>query len=566
MTEPIATDKFKDELTKLKKWYEAACSYEKEWRYNARMWFDYFHGDQLTKDVIAAMRARSQPPIKYNLIKSIVNLLTGQEIQGRTDIQFLGYENGDDVTAKTLTEIYRQQGNSDNFAYEVTASFQDGVIGGRGCLFEDWCDDEEDIVREYVDWKEVYVDPASKRPDFSDARHIFRVKWVDEDVARDLYPDAKDLFDSCKFSGESERLDGKPHVQKDDYFDEFEDNAVSVRFYDSDRSRVKIIECWWKEGSGKKLKVMNGIFCEKGWLKDPEDFGRKHKEFPILFTYYDRDSYGVPYGLVKDLVDPQDVINRMISKSMHILGTKQILAEKGALKNTIRIQDEIAKPDAVINDFEDGSLSGGRVIINDNRTDAGLAFNHFEQATSMMHRISGVNPELQGLHTNARSGTAISMRLRQGNTVLTKLYDCLEKTKKGAAKLYVYLMSQYIKDERIARYKKQNGELEEVKLNSSEMVYPEDGGEPFKMKVNNLEEIFKYDIAITDAIASGNQDQADFVALTELFKVVPQAITPMALGELIKSTNLPNKEALAQALMPQQAPGGDATATSLNLN
>lgn len=545
-------------LQRVKRQFESTVLHEKDWRHSAKSWFRYFHGDQLSADVLEQMRARSQPPIKFNLVKTIVNLLTGQEIQGRTDVQFLGVGEEDELTSTLLTEIYRQQNHADDFQYDLTQSFQDGVICGRGVIFEDWCTDEDDIIREHVPWKEVYVDPASKKADFSDARYIFRVKWVDLDVAQAFFPEKEDILNAIVMkSDEGQDASSAPRVQKEDYFDEI-DNEGSVRYADSDRSRVKLIETFWKKGAGKNQKVFTGVFCQDVWLSEPEEYDRKHNSFPFIFTYYERDAEDKPYGLLKDLVDPQDVLNRMLSKSMHILGTKQVLAEKGALKNTQNVQTSIARPDAVINDFEDGALSNGKVIINDNRSDAGLAFQHFEVAISAMHRISGVNPELQGLNTNARSGTAISMRMRQGNTVLTKLYDCLEKTKKNVARLYVYLMAQYISEARIARYKDPLGSLREVTLNGAqeELI----AGVIHEFKINKVKDIFKYDIAITEGSKSGNQNEAEFTQLVELFKAVPQAMTPAALAELIKSTHLPNKEELAKALMP---PSGsqDATAT-----
>jgi hypothetical protein len=542
-------------LKKLKRQFQAACLHEKDWRLRAREWFDYFHGDQIKGEVLTQMLARSQAPIKFNLIKTIVSLLTGQEIQGRTDIQFLGFGNEDELTAELLTEIYRQKNHADDFQYELTESFQDGVIAGRGVVWEDWDEEEKEIVREYISWKEVYVDPASKKADFSDARHVFRVKWVDVDVAKDMFPNESDKFDAMFHSETSEDDGGRPASQKEDYFDEI-DNEGSVRFADGQRQRIKLIEAFWYEGK----KVFTGVFTDEVWLEEAVEFNRKHGKFPFIFTFYERDSEDMPYGLVKDLVDPQDVINKMLAKSMHILGTKQILAEKGALKNLSNVQNNISRPDAVIADFEDGALSQGKVIINDNRNDAGLAFQHFDTALSAMHRISGVNPELQGLNTNARSGTAISMRLRQGNTVLTKLYDCLEKTKKKVARNYIYLMSQFVKGETIARYKDPLGTLKQVTLNETrtEVV----GEEIITIKRNDIKDIFEFDIAITESAKVGNQNESEFTQLVELFKAVPQAMTPMALAELIKSTHLPNKEDLAKALMPPPSAQGDAMATS----
>ena len=558
-----ASSKEKDQLKKIHRWYRASVENERTWRCKARMWHDYYHGDQLSEDIMKLMRARKQPPLKFNLTKSIVNLLTGQEIQGRTDIKFVGFENSDTVPAELLTDLYRQKGEEDNFSYEVTRAFQDGVIGGRGNFYVDWDSEDNEIFREYIDWEEIFIDACSKRVDYKDAGHIFRAKWIDLDVAIEAWPDKEAELKKLVHSANIDENDNVNRTrEKKDYFDDLIDDPK--KWVDTDRERVKIIEGWYyfRNPETNKSEMYNCVFSDSIFIESPGPFGREHNQFPIVFTHYNRDRQGDPYGLVKDLVDPQDVINRSFSKSMHILGTRQVLAEKGALANVKKVQEEICKPDAVINDFEDGSLSSNKIRIEENRGDAQMAFQHFDIGVSAMHRVSGVNPELQGLHTNARSGTAISMRLRQGNTVLTSLYDCLEKTKKKAAEIYVYLMAQYMKNKEIMRYKLPNGQIAQAELNATTEEGIDQDGNVIKARVNELSEIFKYDIVITESAKSANANEATLNSLVEMTKVAPALQNNATfLAEIIKTTDLPNKDQLAQAVLPPP-PGGDGQPTS----
>jgi hypothetical protein len=550
---------------KISRWFRASADNDKEFRRRARVWHDYYHGDQLSAEILLQMEARSQPPLKFNLIKSIVNLVTGQEIQGRSDIKFVGHEDSDTLPSQLLTDIYRQANADTYFPYEITMAFQDGVIGGRGAIWADW-NDEDSIEREYLDWQEVFWDAASKRVDYEDARHVFHAKWVDLDVAIEMFPDKEKELQKIA-TGQSEYEDqyedhnepkGRDSGQ---YYDELNDDPT--KWYDPQRERVRLVEAWYYQlnDKTKKNEIYNCVFAEDIFINEPKLFGRKHGKFPIIPTYFMRDRHHKPYGLVKDLVDPQDVINRSFSKSMHILGTRQILAEKGALPNVQKVQEEICKPDAIINDFEDGSLQNNRVRIEENRADAAMAFQHFEIGVNAMSRVSGVNPEMQGLSSNVRSGTAISMRLRQGNTVLTSIYDSLEKTKKRIAEIYVYLMAQYMKTEEVMRYKSPNGEIQETTVNgvTQETV----GSAILNVESNKLQDIFKYDIVITETAASANANEATLNSLVELIKVAPSLQNnPQFLAEIIKSTNLPNKEEMAQSFLPPSQPAGqDATAT-----
>lgn len=557
---------------KVSRWFRASADQERIWRKTARIWHDYYHGDQLSPDILMQMKARSQPPLKFNLIKSIVNLVTGQEIQGRTDVKFVGHEDSDTLPSKFLTDIYRQLNAETYFSYEQTMAFQDGVIGGRGALWQDIDTDTGELEREYLDWQEVFWDSASKRIDYADARHVFHAKFVDLDVAIEMFPDKeKELRKIATTQAETEDMYKIDHAKDnngrgDTYFDELLDDPT--KWYDPQRERVRLVEAWYYElNANKKNEIYTCVFAENIFISEPEPYGRDHQKFPIIPTYFMRDRYNRPYGLVKDLIDPQDVINRSFSKSMHILGTRQILAEKGALPNINKVQEEICKPDAIINDFEDGSLTNNKVRIEESRGDAQMAFQHFEIGVTAMNRVSGVNPELQGLSSNVRSGTAISMRLRQGNTVLTSIYDALEKTKKRCAELYVYLIAQYWTAEKVLRYRMPNGQIEEIKANSTEeaKVFDEEVGQMIlrEKPSNKLENIFKYDIVITESAKASNANEATINSLVELTKVAPALQqNPQFLSEIIMSTDLPRKEEMAQALQPPPSPqSGGATAT-----
>lgn len=559
------TDQEKKDIEKVSRWYAAASENERVWRTKARLWHDYYHGDQLDRKTLLIMEARNQPPIKFNMIKSIINLLTGQEIQGRTDINFVGFEDSDTLPSDVLTEIYRQANHEGYFQYEITRAFQDGVIGGRGCMLIDQDENTNEIFREYVEWQEIFVDASSKRVDYKDARHVFRAKWVDLDVAIEQFPDKeKELREVMANTGTEDNTFETETAgrQATEYFDDLLDDFS--KWTDPKRARLKLIEGWYKEYDAEKKKsiVMHCLFTDHFFISTPEPFGRNHEEFPIVFTHYNRDRRGDPYGLVKDLIDPQDVINKSFSKSMHILGTRQILAEKGALPNIRKVQEEICKPDAIINDFEDGALSNNRIRIEESRGDSALAFQHFEIGVNAMHRVSGVNPELQGLNTNARSGTAISMRLRQGNTVLTSLYDCLEKTKKKCAELYVYLMAQYMTNKEVMRYKLPNGEIQNIELNG--VTVESVGDMLLEVQNNNLKDIFKYDIIISESAKANNADEATLNNLVELTKVAPALQNnPQFLAAIINASAISNKEELARAILsPAGGEGGDGQPTS----
>jgi len=50
-------------------------------------------------------------------------------------------------------------------------------------------DDGEPVYNRYESWRNILWDSACTEKDLTDCRYIFRVKWVDLDVAEAMFPD-----------------------------------------------------------------------------------------------------------------------------------------------------------------------------------------------------------------------------------------------------------------------------------------------------------------------------------------------------------------------------------------
>src|SRR5690349_9943912 len=76
-----------------------------------------------------------------------------------------------------------------------------------------------------------------------------------------------------------------------------------------------------------------GKWCLGGWLETPKASAYKDEDgepqccIEIQALY--RDSDGNPYGSVKRYLDLQDAHNKRHSKMLHLLNTKQLIAEEG---------------------------------------------------------------------------------------------------------------------------------------------------------------------------------------------------------------------------------------------
>ena len=123
-------------------------------------------------------------------------------------------------------------------------------------------------------------------------------------------------------------------------------------------------------------------------------------------------------------------------------------------------------------------------------------------------------------------------------------------------------MAQYMKNKEIMRYKLPNGQIAQAELNATTEEGIDQDGNVIKARVNELSEIFKYDIVITESAKSANANEATLNSLVEMTKVAPALQNNATfLAEIIKTTDLPNKDQLAQAVLPPP-PGGDGQPTS----
>ena len=114
-------------------------------------------------------------------------------------------------------------------------------------------------------WRNVLYDSHSVKLDISDARYLFRWRWLDLDIAEEFFPDRKEQLRSAAVGSE---IFG-PEQDEDVWYLGTQlqhldtmGNPVGRRSYISDalftqnrRQRVKLIECWYfKPSTIKTLK------------------------------------------------------------------------------------------------------------------------------------------------------------------------------------------------------------------------------------------------------------------------------------------------------------------------
>lgn len=370
---------------------------------------DYFDGRQYTPEEIEALRRRRQPPVINNYVKRKVVILLGLERRGRSDPKAFPRTPTEDDRADAATQALRYV--ADDQRYDVVrSSVYDNLLveGYGGCeviVEKDPVSGRYNIVINHTPWDRLFYDPHSRHPGFSDARFLGSVIWMDQDDALDDYPGSEDILASTFESGHSQTYDDRPHH----------------RWCDLSRRRVRIVQIHWKRrGEWWTATFTRGGFLEAA-VKSPylDRHGKATCPLILRSAYCDRDLNR--YGIVKDMISPQDSINKRESKLMHSLNVNRIIAEQGAVQDIDKARAEAARPDGYIEINPNMKFEIGK-----DTAEIEGQFKLLEYTVQQMN-VTGPNAAMAGKDPREQSGRAIIAQQTAGQVENEPLADALRQ-------------------------------------------------------------------------------------------------------------------------------------------
>ena len=537
------------------RWLRSAQRFEEVWRRENQTNFEYYDGEQWTEDEKAAIEERGQQPTVINTIRPTIDMVCAQEVERRCDIQVCGREESDDNMAQLLTALLKHVFDECNFEYYHSQGFKEAAIGGRSWLEASVKTDErgKDIVRvQQVPWENVYLDPYSRKPDASDARFIIKIKWIDRDVLKTLFPDKEEQIDSV-FDDDYKGQEYEAQMEASDRGDEW--------YYDPKTQRVKVCECWYTKPTKESVEILNEvtgekehkkifknkvhhvIFSDEVILVGSADDDEKNKNplgidiIPLVPIYCMRDRHGRPKGIVRDLVDIQDQINKLNSKFLWTVAANRVIVEEGAVRDEDVLREEMQKPDglAILND---GGLSKMRV--DDKYRDLSYMSNHLNFLLQTEQRISGVNDSMLGLGgTNERSGVMQNTRINQGAAMQTTILENMYFSKQRMALVLLRLIGKFYTDYRVVRITQPNGLTDNYEFN---LTQRDEAGNVVTI-LNKIEDTLYYDVILKKVPPFNSMRDRQLTIFSEILKsnVIP---APIAGKMMIMLSDMPNKEDL----------------------
>lgn len=551
------------------RWMRSAQKFEEEWRKGNQQNFEYLDGEQWSERERYTIESRGQQPTVINTILPTVDMVCAVASQQQADIQVVGRENSDENMATLLTALLKHVLDNCHYDYQEKIGIRESYIGGRSWFEIGIFTDErgKDLIKvDHVPWENVYLDPFSRKPDASDARFIIKNKWLDRDVVKSLFPEAEQMIDSV--------FEDDYHGQE--YEAQINSTGRSDFYWDAKSNRVRVCECYYKRPERVKIKVLNedtGKEQEKEIIKDVLHYvifsdevilqgsATEHSRntpdldidaYPLVPMYCRRDRKGRPCGIVHNLIDLQDQINKLQSKFMWTLMSNRLIVEDGATDNIEQVREEYQRPDGVVK-LNSGGLS--KIRVDDKYRDLSYMSNHLNFLLMTEQRISGVNDSMLGLGgTNERSGVMQSTRISQGASMQTVMLENMFYARECVARVILKLIGRYYTDYRIMQVTEPNGTRVNYEFNKKEREVDPSTGEVQERVLHKIENVLYYDVILKRVAPFTNLKERQMQIFAEVLKTgtLPAEIAGKIMLEL---SDLPNKQDLVmqmQGIQQQQ--------------
>jgi len=292
---------------------------------------DYANGKQLTAKQIEAMEEAGIPVVTTNKIRRKVEWLNGLEIKQRTDPKAYPRTPEHDEEAEAATDAIRFVVDNNDFDQVKSAVYDEMLVEGFGGVevLHKMTPKGVEITIEQTPWDRIFYDPHSRKHDFTDANYLGTVIWNDVENLKLKHGEQAEAIQAAVLNSATDTYDDRP---KYNYW------------YDGKRKRAKVILLWHRvKGEWHWAKFVKGIILEDGVSPYRDEAGESVCPLILQSAYVDRNNQR--YGIVRDMIDMQDEINKRRSKALQHFMTRQLLMTEGLAATSVAdLKAEMKKP------------------------------------------------------------------------------------------------------------------------------------------------------------------------------------------------------------------------------
>lgn len=464
----------------------------REWVAEAKQFSDFYVGKQWREQDILRLEAEGRPALTINMILSTVNVLLGEQSLRRADFQFKPRRGGTEESAHALTKLAMAIGDANKYDWVESQVFSDGVIEDRGYFELRMNFDERiegDLEIKSLDPRLVIPDPDAKSSDPQEWKEVFITRWWSlDDIAREYGDEKARELEIVGLSGQHYDRDSMDIVVGDRFGETTLDtSAEGVQIDEEARAFVRSVRIidrqYWRNtrvfvlvdpttGDQRELPV--------GWKKkEAERFAQQlglavypktvrkvywrvtadrvvlhddwspYRTFTVIpyFPFFRR---GKPFGLVRNLLSPQEQLNKTSSQELHIVNTTANsgwIVERGSLSGMTA--DELAASGSktgLVIEYNPGRNPPDK--IKPNTVPTGIE-RLGAKAHNFIREISGISKAMLGVEKAEVSGVALREQKNAGAIQVQVPMDSLAHTRFMVARKILELIQDYYTDERI---------------------------------------------------------------------------------------------------------------------
>jgi hypothetical protein len=514
----------------------------------------FYRGSQWDAEDVATLDDQGRPALTINTILPTINAVIGEQSTRRADVQFKPRGSGMQDVADILTKVYGQIADNNKLDWIESTVFSDGLIQDRGWFdvridFDDHIQGEVRVTSK--DPLDILIDPDAKDYDPKSWNEIFETKWMSLDEIEELYGQKKaDQLRIISENGSSLGHDSMEYEEtrygdtEDTFFGQEyaadPENARTLRrIRVIERQHYKLKDCtfyidpvtgderpvpynWSKKkqtgfadqyglliAKKKKRMVRWSVTADTTVLHD--DWS-PYSHFTLVpyFPYFRR---GRPFGMVRNLLSPQEQLNKISSQELHIVNTTANsgwVVEGGSLSGmTADDLEEHGAETGLVLEYNRGSTPPAK--IQPNQIPTGLDRIAMKAANNIK-AISGISDSMLGTDSPEVSGVAIQAKQNRGAMQIQVPLDNLQKTRLYLAEKILNLVQMYYTEERIVQITDEEDPYKTREPVAVNQMTPEG------IVVNDLT-VGEYDVIIGTAPARDNFDEMQFAEAISLRQV-----------------------------------------------
>lgn len=447
-------------------------------------------GEQWSDADRKKLEAEGRPVLENNMVLSTLNAVLGEHQNQRADMVFKPAKGATAPTATALSKLMMHVQDSNHYRWGEQTVFADGMIEERG-YFDIRMDFKENIRGEVSiktrNPRYVIPDPEAEDYDPKTWNEVTLIEWMTlDDIQMNYGKSAREKLEGYVAAGagtygaDSIRFEARRDSTFGDTLQNWvtpdaQDATIRVaRIIDRQYRKLSMVRYFIDNQSGERkqipdamsdadaarialaagLSITKHVASRVRWVTSCDgvtlhDEWSPYSQLTIVpfFAYFRR---GKPFGMVRNLMSPQEQLNKLISQELAIINTTANsgwAVEAGSLVNMS--EDELEERGAetgLVLVYRTGKKAPEKIKANSIPT--GID-NFAMKAANSIQTISGVSAAMLGSTRPEVSGVALAESTGRGQVQLNVPRENLARTRHLVAERVLDLFKNFYTETRI---------------------------------------------------------------------------------------------------------------------